>query len=324
MSLKRWVPWITLAISATIVFMLLRALRQYDFADVLRALVSVDRSRLFLAIACVAGSYFSLTLFDTLAVRYVRRPLPYRRTLVASFTALSIGHNVGLAALSSGAIRYRFYSRWGLSAADIAKVILFCALTVALGLITLAGLAWTMRPKIAADLTGLPLPAVYAIGVTCLALSAGWLALAGAARKPIRIRRWSLAMPPLRLAAAQVAVGTMNFAFVAAALHQCILTVAEASFVEVAAVYVIGNTAAIASHVPGGLGVIEGVVMYLLPQANLLSAVILFRAVYYLLPLPLGGLCLLVAEIYFRGRGGRAGQNDSGASLRGAPASVRR
>lgn len=324
MNLKRWVPWITLAISAAILFMLSRALRQYDFAEVLRALASVDRSRLALAIACVAGSYFSLTLFDTLAVRYVRRALPYRRTAVASFTGLSIGHNVGLAALSSGAIRYRFYSRWGLSAEEIAKVIVFCALTVALGLLTLGGLAWTLRPKIAADLTGLPLSAAYAIGIACLALSALWLVLAGVARRPIRIRRWSLAMPPVRLAAAQIAVGTMNFAFVAAALHQCILTVAEASFVEVAAVYVIGNTAAIASHVPGGLGVIEGVVMYLLPQANLLSAVILFRAVYYLLPLPLGALCFLAAEIYFRGRGGEAQPNDGGASLHSARAPVRR
>jgi uncharacterized membrane protein YbhN (UPF0104 family) len=181
-----------------------------------------------------------------------------------------------------------------------------------------------VRPTIAADLTGLPLTAVHAIGLACLGLSAAWLVLAGVARRPIRIRRWSLAMPPLRLAAAQIAVGTMNFAFVAAALHQCVLTVAEASFVEVAAVYVIGNTAAIASHVPGGLGVIEAVVMYLLPHANLLSAVILFRAVYYLLPLPLGALCFVAAEIYFRGRRGRAEPLDGNASLPGAHASVRR
>jgi uncharacterized membrane protein YbhN (UPF0104 family) len=324
MSLKRWAPWITLAISAVILFMLSRALRQYDFAEVLRAVVSVDRVRLALAVACVAGSYFSLTLFDTLAVRYVGHPLPYGRTAVASFTGLSIGHNVGLAALSSGAIRYRFYSRWGLSAAEIAKLIVFCALTVGLGLLTLGGLAWTIRPGIAADLTGLQLWAAYAIGGTCLGLSALWLLLAGFVRRPLRIRGWSLAMPPLGLAAAQIVVGTMNFAFVSAALHQCILTVAEARFVEVAAVYVIGNTAAIASHVPGGLGVIEGVVMYLLPHANLLSAVILFRAVYYLLPLPLGALSFLAAELYFRGRRPARQVAGGGARSGNAPASLRR
>jgi uncharacterized membrane protein YbhN (UPF0104 family) len=302
MTLKRWASWITLAVSVAILFMLWRALRHYDFAEVWRALRSVERTRLVLAVGCVAGSYFSLTLFDFLAVRYVRHILPYRCTALASFTGLSIGHNVGLAALSSGAIRYRFYSRWGLSGEEIAKVIVFCAMTVGLGLVTLGGLAWTLRPNIAADLTGLPLPAVYAIGGTCLALAVCWPVLSAVMRRPLRVWRWQITMPPLRLAAAQLVVGTMNFAFVAGALHQCVLTVAEARYVEIAAVYVIGNMAAIASHVPGGLGVIEGVVMYLLPQDNLLSAVILFRALYYLLPLPFGAACFLAAELYYRRR----------------------
>ena len=105
MSLKRWGPWITLAVSVVIVALLLRTLRRYDFGEVYAALRDVKAGRLGLAIACVAGSYFSLTLFDTLAVRYVGRKLPYWKTALASFTGLSIGHNVGLAALSSGALR---------------------------------------------------------------------------------------------------------------------------------------------------------------------------------------------------------------------------
>jgi uncharacterized membrane protein YbhN (UPF0104 family) len=304
--------------------MLSRALRQHDFAEVWRTLRSVDRTHLALAVGCVAGSYFSLSLFDALAVRYVRHTLPYRAVALASFSALSIGHNVGLAALSSGAIRYRFYSRWGLPAAAIARIIVFCGLTVALGLLTLGGLAWTFRADLAAGITGLPRPLGLVLGIACLLLSAGWLALAVFVRKPLRIHRWRIAMPSPALAAAQVGVGTMNFAFVAAALHQCILTAAEVRYVEVAAVYVIGNTAAIASHVPGGLGVIEGVVMYLLPQANLLGAVILFRALYYLLPLPLGGLCFLATEIYFRGRRRRSGSGGGTGSLPAEPAPVRR
>jgi hypothetical protein len=308
--MRRIAPWITLAVSAVIVFMLARALRKYDFAEVLRNVQSVDAARLALAIAFAAGSYATLTLFDTLAVRYVRHALPYRRTALASFTALSIGHTVGLAALSSGAVRYRFYARWGLSAEEIGKVILFCGLTVGLGLLTLAGLAWTFRPDVASDLTGLPLWIARLIGIGCLFLSAGWLALAALSRRPFRIRRWRLQMPRLPLAAAQIVIGTVNFGLVAAALYHCVRSAAEARYVEVAAAYVIGNSAAIASHVPGGLGVIEGVVMYLLPQADLLGAVLLFRAVYYLLPLPFGLLSLLAAELFHRTQQGRAARRE--------------
>ena len=131
-----------------------------------------------------------------------------------------IGHNIGLAALSSGTIRYRFYSRWGLSAGEVAKVILFCGMTVGLGLVTLGGAALIMRASLAEDITGLDRPLVIALGALCLALTAGYVALAAFVRRPIRIRRFELAMPPLQLAFGQVAIGPLNFACVAACLHQ--------------------------------------------------------------------------------------------------------
>lgn len=300
MSLKRVTPLIALAVSAVIVFLLTRALRRYDLDEVIGALRDVSRGRLALVILFTAGSYFSLSLFDMLAVRYTRRKLPYRNVALASFTSLSIGHNVGLAALSSGAVRFRFYSRWGLPAEEVGKVIAFCAITVGLGLVTLAGIALTLHPRLAAALTGLGAAAAFAIGVGCLAVPVLWLVLTASVRRPLKLGRWRIKAPPPRLAAAQIAIGTMNFAFVAAALHQALLTVAEVGYFKVAAVYVIGNVAALISHVPGGLGVIEAVVIYLLPQAPFLSAVILFRAVYYLLPLPIGLTLFLVSELYYR------------------------
>ena len=90
-----------------------------------------------------------------LAVRYIGAKLPYRRIALASFTSLSIGHTLGVAAASSGAIRYRFYSRWGIGAGDIARIILFCAMTTGLGLNTLMGLALLLRANMATELLGL-------------------------------------------------------------------------------------------------------------------------------------------------------------------------
>src|SRR5690606_20540795 len=100
----------------------------------------IPAANIALAFAFAACSYLCLTVFDFLALRYAGKPLSYPRAALASFTSLAIGHNVGVAALSSGAVRYRFYSRWGLDAEEIAKLIVFCAVTVSLGLVTLAGL----------------------------------------------------------------------------------------------------------------------------------------------------------------------------------------
>jgi hypothetical protein len=64
--------------------------------------------------------------------------------------------------------------------------------------------------------------------------------------------------------------------------------------------YVAANTAAILSHVPGGLGVIEAVVLSLVPGANVVGALIAFRVVYYLIPFVIGSVLFAACEILRR------------------------
>jgi glycosyltransferase 2 family protein len=54
------------------------------------------------------------------------------------------------------------------------------------------------------------------------------------------------------------------------------------------------------SHVPGGLGVLEATVAYLLPDAAAIGALIAFRAVYFFLPLSIGLPAFLVSEHVLR------------------------
>lgn len=297
MKTKRFLPLFGFLVFCGTAYGLYRALNEYDAAEIVASVFAISLPRLALGAMFVAGSYFSLTLFDTLAVRYVGAKLPYRRIALASFSALSIGHTVGFAAASSGAIRYRFYSRWGIPAGDIAKIIVFCAITVALGLNTLAGLALLLQPSVAAKLLGFNHTAVLAVGATCLAFTLLYLALAALLSRPLTIRRWEISMPPLRLALAQVAIGTVNFCFVAAALHQVLLAAGDIEYLTVATVYVLGNVAMLLSHVPGGLGVLEAVVIYLLPRAAVVGALVAFRVLYFLVPLAIGVTLLAAYEL---------------------------
>src|SRR5688572_3544994 len=260
---RLWMSLLAVAAVSLAAFLLYRTLSRYSFDEIVASVLAVPAARLAGAAAFAAASYLCLTGFDWLAVRYAGKPLPYRKTALASFVSLSLGHNIGLAALSSGAIRYRFYSRWGLSTGDVAKVILFCGATVALGLGTLGGVALLLRSDLAADITGLGRGIVLALGVACLAIIAAYLLLSAFVRRPLTCRRWSLEMPPLRLAVVQVMVGPLNFACVAACLHQALASVADTPYLAVASVYVIANVTSLISHVPGGLGVIESVVMFL-------------------------------------------------------------
>lgn len=290
-------PLLLTAVVSLAGILLYRTLSRYSFDQIVASVAAIPTTRLLLAGCFAAASYLTLTLFDTLAVRYAGKPLPYPRTALASFIALSLGHNIGLAALSSGAIRYRFYSRWGLSTEEVAKVILFCGMTVGLGLVVLGGAALLARSELAGQITGLPRPVMLATGLACLAAATAYLALAAFVRQRLKLWSWSFEMPPLRLALGQTFIGPLNFAFVAACLHQTLLAVADVPYLGVASVYVIANVTALISHVPGGLGVIETVVTYLLPGGQFIGALVMFRIVYFLVPLCLGSVAFGIAEL---------------------------
>lgn len=313
---RRWGTYVFLAALVLAAFLLVRTLGRYSIDELVASVRAIPLSSLLASGGFAAASYLCLTGFDYLALRYVGKPLPYPKAALTSFTSLSLGHNIGIAFLSSGAVRYRFYSRWGLGAGDVAKLILFCGVTVGLGLMILGGAALLIRPALAQDMTGLGQGAVLALGSLCLALPAIYLVLCVFVRKPIRIRRGSLELPRLPLAVGQVLVGPLNFAFVAACLHQALAAVADVSYLGVASVYVIANTTALVSHVPGGLGVIESVVMYLLPQAELIGALLVFRFVYFLVPLAFGIVIFALSELVLRRKDG------SGETVQSRPAEV--
>jgi hypothetical protein len=302
-------PLVAVAVVALAAFLLYRTLSRYDYEELVASVTSIPPWRLAAAFGFAAASYSCLTGFDFLALHYVGRPLPYRKVALASFTSLSLGHNIGLAALSSGAIRYRFYSRWGLETEDVAKLIVFCGITVGLGLATLGGLALALAPDLAADLTGLGRPLIFALAALCFALPIAWITAAATVKRPLTFRRWSIALPHPMLAAAQTVLGTVNFAFVAACLHQALSGIGEASYFSVVTVYVIANVAALVSHVPGGLGVIESVVTHLLPEAHTIGAVLVFRFVYFLVPLVLGGTLFALTELWLKRRDAEPGQS---------------
>ncbi|UVC06577.1 UPF0104 family protein [Rhizobium sp. TH2] len=277
------------------VYLLYNTLQQYSFDDISRALRSIPASNLMLGLAFAAGSYFCLACNDALAVRYAGKPLPFHQTSLASFTGLSIGHNVGVAALSSGAIRYRFYSRWGLTTEQVAKVIVFCGVTVALGLATLGAAAIFLRPDDVAQMAGLSDQAISVAALCCFTFPALYLLLSAFLRTPLHIRNWRFQMPSLPIAAGQMVVGTVNFALVAASLHQMLTAFGEAAYLQVAAASITANIAAIVSHIPGGLGVLEATIVHILPGAESIAAVIAFRVIYYFIPLAIG-LPLLVGS----------------------------
>jgi uncharacterized membrane protein YbhN (UPF0104 family) len=310
MSAKR------LLINATLIFGLLLAayllykvFNRYSLDEVTRSIAAIPVSRLFAGVGFAALSYFCLTWFDWMGLRYAGKPLSYPRAAIASFTGLSIGHNLGVAALSSGAVRYRYYARWGLNTEEVAKVILFCGVTVGIGLSALTGIALLINPEDAVNLLKLSARALFLLGLTCVAVPAIYVVLAATVRTPLRLWKWRFEMPRVELAIGQVVIGTLNFIFVSACLHQMLAAQGETSFVQTATAFVLANVAILITHVPGGLGVLEATVSHVLPGAASIGALVAFRVIYFVLPLLIGLPILAICEVVFR-RHKRAGSED--------------
>jgi uncharacterized membrane protein YbhN (UPF0104 family) len=297
---RRLLPLLVILAFAAAVYLVWREVRPYGLAGMLQAIAALPRDHLALAAACAAASYATLTVFDWLSLRYAEHPLPYPKAALASFVALSIGHTLGLAPLGSGALRARYYSQWGLDAEAIGKVILFCAATVTIGEVALAALVLLVAPHPAASWLHVDDGGVRLVGVACGIAIAGYLAAAHWVRRPLKIRRWRIALPTLPIAAGQVVAGAINFAFLTGTLHFLVAAGQPLPFWTTAAIYLLASVAALISHVPGGLGVTEFVVLSFLPSAETWAALIVFRIIYYIVPLALGGIVLGVSELLER------------------------
>ncbi|WP_085740388.1 lysylphosphatidylglycerol synthase domain-containing protein [Rhizobium sp. CIAT894] len=315
MSLKN-IIWNGLLVAAfcLAIFLLYRIFQQYSLEQIVKSVGSIPLSNFCMALLFAAASYLCLSCFDLLAIRSLGKSLPYRKIALASFISLSLGHNIGFAGLSSGAFRYRYYSRWGLTTEDVAKIILFCGVTVGLGLITLGSLALIVNPEDAARLLRLDAVSARLFGAMALIAPVTYAGLASFIRGKLRLWRWSFQLPRFSIALAQIGIGTINFMFVSACLHQMLSAFGDVAFFRSVTAYVLANSAILATHVPGGLGVLEATVSYAVPQEASIGALIAFRCTYFFIPLALGTTLLLITEVVFRRGSRRAGQQaDEGA-----------
>ncbi len=278
-------------------FLLHRIFSRYGLDEIVAAVEAIPLRNLILSAVCAGSSYLCLTGFDWLAIRYLGHRIPYRKVAFTSFVSLSIGHNVGIAALSSGAIRYRFYTRWGLRAVEVAKLILFCALTVAFGFIVLGGFVLLLQGELAARFTGSDRVLLTLVGILCLAVAGLYVAAAALSLPPLKLGRFALEFPKVGIALGQVGLGPLNFLCVAGCLHFALQAETDAPYLRVVSIYLIANLMGLISHVPGGLGVIEATVMFLVGGAQVIGGLIVFRATYFVLPFLIGTSLFAIFEL---------------------------
>lgn len=293
-------PAIGLSLFLAALWALHQTLAGYRYQDVTAYLNRLPALQLLAALLATGLSYLVTTGYDWLALRYIRRPLSWRKVGFAALLSYAFSNSVGVAALTASSLRYRLYSSWGLATLEIARIILFTTLTLWLGILSIGGVLLTLDPLGVGTIPYLGINSQL-LGGLMLALPVGYLLLGILRRQPLKIGQWTLPMIRPRLALPQLAVGALDWIMASVVLYILLPSADTVSFGHVLSAFMIAQIAGLLSQVPGGLGVFESLVLLLLrdhaPAPDVLGALLAYRLVYYLLPLALAATALGLYEL---------------------------
>lgn len=299
--ISHWLlPVITLALFAAALFIMHGALQKYHYHQIISQLRAVSLSHIALAVCLTILSYLLLTIYDHLALSYIRHPLSIGKVTLASFISYAFSNSVGLSFLTSGSIRYRLYSSWELSAEEITQLVTFTALTLWLGLVTTGGIIFNVEPMAIPVLKSISVQSVRPLGMLFIFLAGGYLLAIIIRKKPFRFWNWEFSIPSIRLASSQLLAGSLDWVLACSVLYVLLPEPSQLSFLQFLGIYLLAQVVALISHVPGGLGVFESMILLLaphIPADALLGSMLIYRGIYYLLPLALATLLLGAKEL---------------------------
>lgn len=298
--IRRFLPLLSVLLLAGAFWVLHRELTVHHPRDIWQAIEGLPARAILLGLLLTALGYVMVPGYDALGQRYVRHSVGLGRTWFTGFIAYGFSQTLGFAWLTGGSIRFRLYSAFGLSAVETAQVVAFAGITVWVGVTTLAGSVLALVPGDAAQVLDLPQWAIRTIGILVLAMPLAYLVAVHLRRRPIQIFGWRIRPPERSLALAQLAFGCADWTVAAAVLRVLLPAETHVSFAAFLALFVIAQVAGLVSHVPGGLGVFESIIVLALgttvPAPDLLGSLVVYRATYYVLPFLVAATSLAVYE----------------------------
>ena len=291
--------FVIITVAAVVLY---RILRGIELREVLEAIKGTETRDIVLAGLFVAAGYFTLTFYDLFALHTIGADhVPYRVAALAGFTSYSVGHNIGASVFTGGAVRYRIYSAWGLSAIDVAKICFVAGLTFWLGNVAVLGLGIAYEPWAASAIDQLPPWINRVFAVLMLAMLAGYVAWVWTKSRVVGRSNWEVTLPAGPLTLLQITIGIVDLACCALAMYVLLPDAPHIDFIKLAVIFVSATLLGFASHSPGGLGVFDAAMLVALiefDKEELLAGLLLFRLLYYVIPFALSLMILGLRELW--------------------------
>lgn len=270
-------------------FALRQILHDVTWADLTASLSSISGLRMAAAALLTAACYLALSGYDRIALRSIGKALPWHRAALASSAAYALSHNLGFAPITASYARHRVYTSDGLGLGDVARVVVLTGAAFWLGIVLMLGVCLIVVPDMV-SMHGIAMNRTTqaACGLIVVDLFIGYLLLISRGKREIGIRSWRVPLPSLPDALVQSGISFAEMLLASAVLWILLPSATIADYPLVLVAYVAAFVAVLITHAPGGAGVLEAIILVMLPdlpKAEVLSALIVFRVVFHLIPL---------------------------------------
>ena len=284
-----------------------RQINPHEVSDIMASLKATPVLILLLAVLLTIINYWVLAGYDWLALHYTgHTKIPLFKMMATALLSYAISNNTGHAWAAGGSIRYRFYSKWGVPGWDILKISLFQTLTYLLGALTLGLVGSLVLPYYLPSKVPVP-HALHWVSLICIGTLLVYWAVVILWRKPLLINGFEFKFPSPTIALWQTLVASLDVVLSSLVLWVLLVGKVHIGFSAFVVVFVVAQVMGFISQVPGGIGVFEGVFLLLMQDIAakdqhlvLIGALLLYRVIYYFLPLLLAGVSLLSYEVYSR------------------------
>lgn len=288
------------AIFLLAVYLLYNKLKTYSIAQIRESIEQISYARIGASLVLMVINYMILVGYDWLALKAIHKRLPLPRVGLVSFIGQAVSYNFG-ALLGGTSVRYRFYSAWGFSIAEIVRLVLMLAVTFWVGALGLCGIIFMLAPPVIPDalLENMPIKDVRVLGVILTLLASSYLALCFTIRKPIHVFGKEFFFPSPKIAVAQCIVAGVDIVAAAACMYVLLPGDIGVTFMDFLPSYLMAQVAVVLTHIPGGVGIFELIILELThtsAEQTVFAAVLLFRLIYYIIPLLAAALLLAAYE----------------------------
>ncbi len=311
----KWVRWsvrfVRFALFLLAIVSLRRQLGDIGFRDLRANLQSHGWVNIALSLGLTGASFLAMGSFDVIGLRSLRtaaaRKIPAAFSMATAMVANAFSQSVGVAFLTGGAIRMRAYSRFGLGKADVVRLTSFVTITAIVGLMVTGAVVFLTSSGVTRIARfEVRLATIGALVALPLLLYVCWLL--SKPGKRYGKGKWSFNVPDRATIAQQLGMSSLDWILAATVLFFLMPPSISLAYRTFLPAFFVAQTIATLSHVPGGAGVFETLLVGLLAHSApakiaILASLLIYRLFYYLIPL-LGAVA--VAAVYELKTAGRS------------------